>query len=319
MLPPLPVRTARSGEAFYCFFVMSKVLYNKPFLSHEQQLEQLKSRGLTFADEEKALHLLKYIGYYRFSAYWHPLLANKQDRVFKAGAAFDAVFNIYKFDRELRKLLIAELEKIEVAVRSQMTYSLSTAHGSFWIENASLFANTAKYNDTIDKIKVEILRSDEDFILNFAANYSNPLPPSYMTLEIASFGALSRLYENLNAGIVRREIAKTFGIADIVLISWLHGLVYIRNVCAHHSRIWNKLLQIQPLFPRKTQFAWLANRNVRNNNMYYVLSMLIYLLNTINPNHSFKQKLETLFTKYPNVDRAAMGFPATWRNEPLWN
>ena len=319
MLPPLPVRTARSGEAFYSFSVMTKMLYNKPFLSHEQQLEQLKLRGLTFTDEAKALHLLKYVGYYRFSAYWYPLLANKQDRVFKAEASFEAAFNMYKFDRELRKLLIAELEKIEVAVRSQMTHSLSTVHGSFWIENASLFANTTKYNETIDKIKGELSRSDEDFILSFAANYSNPLPPSYMTLEIASFGTLSRLYENLNTGIVRREIAKIFGIADVVFISWLHGLVYIRNVCAHHSRIWNKLLQIQPLFPRRTQFTWLANRNVRNNNMYYILSMIIYLLNTVNPKHTFKKKIETLFSKYSNVDRAAMGFPAGWRTELLWN
>jgi abortive infection bacteriophage resistance protein len=55
-----------------------------------------------------------------------------------------------------------------------------------------------------------------------------------------------------------------------------------------------------------------------NNRMFYALSMIIYLLNTVNPNHNFKRKLENLFLKYPNVDRAAMGFPADWRNEPLW-
>ena len=52
--------------------------------------------------------------------------------------------------------------------------------------------------------------------------------------------------------------------------------------------------------------------------MYYILSMIIYLLNIVNPNHNFKQKLEDLFLKYPNVDRVAMGFPADWRNESLW-
>jgi hypothetical protein len=45
---------------------------------------------------------------------------------------------------------------------------------------------------------------------------------------------------------------------------------------------------------------------------------LLYLLNTVNPNHTLTQKLEKLFQKYPNVDRAAMGFPANWQNEPLW-
>ena len=125
MLPPLPIGTAQSEGAFYCFSSMTKNSYIKPFLSHQAQMEQLKLRGLKFADEEKALHLLKYIGYYRLSGYLYPLLDNKQPPVFKPEATFDAAFNMYKFDSELRKLIIAALEKIEVAVRAQMTYSLS--------------------------------------------------------------------------------------------------------------------------------------------------------------------------------------------------
>jgi abortive infection bacteriophage resistance protein len=282
-------------------------------------MEQLKLRGLEFADEDKALHLLKYVGYYRFSGYLYPLLADKQQSVFKPGATFEAAFNLYKFDSELRKLIIASLEKIEVAVRSQMTYSLSTAHGSFWMENETLFVNAAKYHFTIDKIDTEMRRSDEDFILDFTSKYSNPIPPSFMTLETVSFGTLSRLYENLKSDVAKRNIPQMFGLSDMVFISWLHGLVYIRNVCAHHSRLWNKLLQIQPVFPRRTQYTWLTDRNTCNDHTYYFLSMIIYLLNTVNPNHTFKQKLENLFMKYPNVDRAAMGFPANWRSEPLWN
>ncbi|MDR3339074.1 MAG: Abi family protein [Candidatus Symbiothrix sp.] len=297
---------------------MTKILYTKPFFSHREQLESLKSRGMKFADEDKALHLLKNIGYYRFSGYWYPLLANKQQPVFKPGATFELAFSLYKFDRELRKLIIAELEKIEVAVRTQMAYALSMSHGSFWMENEDLFANHVKHRVTLDKINSELQRSDEDFILAFVSKYANPLPPSFITLEITSFGALSRLYENLKAGHVKREIAKAFGLTDHLFASWLHGLVYIRNVCAHHARIWNKLLQIQPLFPRRTQHTWLIDRNVQNNHIYYILSMMIYFLNTVNPQHTFKQKLNDLFTKYPNVDKRAMGFPVHWQDEPLW-
>jgi abortive infection bacteriophage resistance protein len=60
------------------------------------------------------------------------------------------------------------------------------------------------------------------------------------------------------------------------------------------------------------------DNNVCNNRIYYVLSMIIYLLNTVNPKHTFRQKLEDLFTKYPNVDKRAMGFPLHWEHEPLW-
>lgn len=282
------------------------------------QIPLLKSRGMSFADENKALHLLENISYYRLSGYWYPLLLDKQNHIFKTSATFEAAFNLYRFDCELRKLMISELEKIEVAVRTKMTHVLSLAYNAFWIENASLFSNQTIFQTTTEKIQDEFDRSDEEFILAFKSKYSNQLPPSYILLEITSFGALSRLYGNLRSGKAKRDIAKSFGLPDIVFSSWLHSLVYIRNVCAHHSRIWNRPMSIQPLFPRNATGAWLQNRQVGINRVFYALSMLIYLLNIVNPNHTFKQKLENLFAKYPNVDRAAMGFPANWRKEPLW-
>jgi abortive infection bacteriophage resistance protein len=195
---------------------------------------------------------------------------------------------------------------------------MSLAYNVFWVEDTSLFANRQVHQSTLNKIQDELNRSDEEFILSFKSKYSNPFPPSFILLEITSFGALSRLYGNLKSGKAKREIANAFGLPDKVFVSWLHSIVYIRNVCAHHARIWNRPMSIQPLFPRNASSAWLANRQVGINRIFYALSMILYLLNVVNPNHTFKQKLENLFAKYPNVDRAAMGFPADWQNEPLW-
>jgi abortive infection bacteriophage resistance protein len=273
---------------------------------------------MRFADEGKALHLLENISYYRFSGYWYPLLADKQNHVFKPYADFDTAFNLYKFDRELRMLINSELEKIEIAVRSKMAYVLSTAYDAFWIEDAALFTHTLVHKATLGKIEEELHRSDEEFILSFKSKYSNHFPPSFILLEITSFGTLSRLYGNLQSGRVKRDIAKTFGLPDVVFASWLHSIVYIRNVCAHHARIWNRPMSIQPLFPRNASNTWLINKQVGINKVFYALSIIIYLLNVVNPDHTFKQKLEDLFLKYPNVDRVAMGFPAGWQTEPLW-
>jgi abortive infection bacteriophage resistance protein len=297
---------------------MTKIVYNKSFLDYPAQIALLKSRGMKFADEHKALHLLKHISYYRFSGYWYPLLADKQNHVFKPNSDFDTAFNLYKFDRELRKLIHSELEKIEVSVRSKMAYVLSMAYNAFWIENTALFANPLLHQSTLNKIKEEFDRSDEEFIVAFKSKYSNNFPPSFILLEIASFGTLSRLYGNLQSGRVKRDIAKAFGLPDKVLESWLHSFVYIRNMCAHHARLWNRQVGIKPLFPRHTHSIWIDTTGVSNRRMYYILSMVIYLLNIVNPNHTFKQKLENLFLKYPNVDRSAMGFPANWQAEPLW-
>jgi abortive infection bacteriophage resistance protein len=132
MLAPLLVRTARSGRAFYFLIIMAKIIYKKPFCSYQAQIDLLKSRGMQFANENKVLSLLENISYYRFSGYWYPLLADKQQHIFKPDTDFETAFNLYKFDRELRQLIISELEKIEVAVRSKMAYVLSMAYNSFW-------------------------------------------------------------------------------------------------------------------------------------------------------------------------------------------
>ena len=255
---------------------MTKVPYTKAFLSYSDQINLLKSRGLRFADEKKALHLLENISYYRLSGYWYPLLADKQRHIFKDSAEFETAFNLYKFDRELRKLVITELEKIEVAVRSKMVHILSMAYDPFWIEDSSLFVNSAKYNTVISRINDEFSRSDEDFTTSFKTKYSNPLPPAFMTLEISSFGTLSLLYSNLNPGFKKREIANYFGLPDTVFSSWLHSIVYIRNVCAHHARLWNRLMSIQPLFPKRPKKTWLIDKQTNNKRIYYVLSMIIY-------------------------------------------
>ena len=297
---------------------MSKIPYTKSFLSYTEQLSLLKSRSMMFADESKALHLLERIGYYRLSGYWYPLLANKEKHIFKPDAKFETAFSLYKFDRELRKLVSAEIEKIEVAVRTKIAYELSTAHHMFWIEDLDLFNSSHNHLTTLDKISEEYMRSNEEFVTAFKTKYSNPLPPACIVLEITSFGTLSRLYRNLKPSKAKRDVAKSFALPDIVFDSWLHSLACVRNVCAHHARLWNSQIKIQPLSPRKPQNIWLKDNATHNNRVYYILSMIIYLLNIVNPNHTFKQKLEELFVKYPNVDRSAMGFPATWQNEPLW-
>lgn len=118
---------------------MVKVPYPKHLISFADQISLLKQRGLSFKDEAKALHLLQNISYYRLSGYWYPLLVDKQNHIFKPGSTFETAYAIYKFDSELRKLIIAELEKIEIAVRTQIAYILSSQYDGYWFTDTSLF------------------------------------------------------------------------------------------------------------------------------------------------------------------------------------
>lgn len=296
---------------------MSRRRYNKPPLTYPQLIQQLKDRGLTIQNEAKALHLLTNISYYRLSGYWYPLLEDKENHIFKEGATFETAFKLYCFDRELRLLVLREIEKIEVAVRSQMNHLLAHYKGVYWFRDGSIFRDLRTHRETLRKFENDYSRSDEQFVTAFSANYSNSYPPCWMMLEITSFGSLSIVYNNLKPGRTKRNIARYFGLDDGTFSSWLHTLVYIRNVCAHHNRLWNRVLSIRPQNPRSPQNTWL-DYVPGNEKSYFILSMIIYLLDTVNPNHTFPDKFIKLLKQYPNVDPAAMGFPIDWRDEQLW-
>ena len=289
---------------------------NQP-LDFNQQIALLKTKGLTFSDETKALHTLQNISYFRLKSYLIPLMSDKVNHIFKAGATFENAYELYKFDSRLRKLIAAELEKIEVSVRTQMAYIVANDTDIYWFANSANFQNTNRHATTLNSLKAELDRSDDDQILRFKALYDNPFPPAWMTMEVTSFGTLSILYKLLRPGTTKRKIANFYGVSDSVFESWLHSIVYVRNICAHHSRLWNRTLRIQPLFPRHTTHTFIS-RSVSNNRLYYVLCIIQYLLRTVNPATTFFVRLQSLLQEFPNIDIAAMGFPKNWNNEALW-
>jgi len=124
---------------------MPRVPYSKPALNYADQLQRLRTRGLIIQNDAKAQHLLENISYYRLSGYWYPMIAEpKSAHNFKPNSSFDNAFNLYCFDRELRTLILGELEKIEVAVRAVMIYMLWHRHDAFWYSNHSLFTDRGK-------------------------------------------------------------------------------------------------------------------------------------------------------------------------------
>lgn len=333
MPSPLPFRTACSGKAFFFNSISNipRVPYNKPPITYAQQIALLKQRGLIIADEPKATHLLEHLSYYRMSGYWYPLLSiPKNNHQFKAGATFEKAFKMYCFDRKLRSIILAELEKIEISIRAKMTYILSHGLGSFWFSDPTRFRNNDKFTKTLGKLNGEVVRSDEDFIKDFNSKYSDPMPPSWISFEVSSFGTLSMIYSNLKPSPYKKQIANFYGLSKDQFGSWIHTLVYIRNVCAHHSRLWNKVLQIQPQTPRlinpRTQRRypfpsqnWIDTNGIDIRRLYMSLSIIAYFLQTINPNNTFKSKLLSLFAAFPSINISAMNFLPDWQAEPLWN
>jgi abortive infection bacteriophage resistance protein len=296
--------------------------YTKPPLTFEAQIDQLESRGLAFGDKGKARHLLSNIGYYRLSGYWHVFLKEpKSDQLFKEGASFERAFRLYCFDRELRLFLMREIEKIEVSFRTQLIFEMShELRSGFWYLDSNIFWDKEKHKESIDQFAKIFYKSKEVFAKSFKNNYNDPLPPSWILFELLSFGMISRLYSDLNLGEPKRRIAEFYGVEKRVFESWLEMLVYVRNVCAHHSRLWNNRLQVSPLVPNPKKVVAFKDFASKSGNapVYIAIAIIYFLMKKINPRNSIKSRLIELLSNYPEIDLDAMGFPSNWVESDFW-
>jgi abortive infection bacteriophage resistance protein len=139
-----------------------------------------------------------------------------------------------------------------------------------------------------------------------------------MTLEVVSFGRISQLFENLREMRVQKSVARIYGLPLPLFISWVHVLSYIRNICAHHARLWNRRLNVTPVKPSDKIDNWLVNQAIPNNKLYFVIFIIARFLEFIPNSCSFTRELNSLLKKHPHIDVAAMGFPANWEDEPLF-
>lgn len=297
--------------------------YNKQPISIADQIAQLKSRGLNIEDETRAERVLSIISYFRFANYLRPMEADKVTHTFKPGKKFSNAVDLYYFDKELRGVVFSALQTVEIALRTRVIQRFSMKYGAFWFMDSSLFKDAMMYKNCLKTLKAELSRTKEDFIKEHLAKYNRPsMPPSWKTLEIASFGTLGKLYSNFSDNSIKKAVARSFNVPQHeILDSWIASLAALRNCCAHHARVWNRIYPMKPQLPptKKMRAAWVNVSAVDSSRLYALLCCLIYWVNNIQPDNTIKGDILQLIKKYPNVDPSAMGFPKGWESEPLWN
>jgi len=299
-------------------------MYSKPAITISEQIDQLKSRGLEITVEDNAEYVLSNISYYRLAGYWWPMQADKEQHLFKPNSRFSDVLALYNFDAELRILLFDVIEKIEISLRTKLIYHLSLEFDPWWFQNTNLFHSPPELIKTLSSLEEEIERSKDIFIKEHKKKYKEDprFPPAWKSLEMTSFGSLSKLYGNLKNNIKSKEtIAREFGtINHTFLPSWLQSIAQIRNYCAHHSRLWNKNLPGRPKLFSSPPNAWIDElpKEHEFQMLYLHLCCMKYLLNTIQPNNSFSEKLNSLLVKYPSIDMNALGMKPNWQESKLW-
>ena len=297
---------------------------SKPALSIAQQLQQLKDRNMLFKDEVSATHFLSTISYYRLKGYWWDMQCDIVQHKFHTNTYFETVIERYNFDRHLKLILFDAIERIEIALRTKMIYHMSLRYGALWHLNLSLFANTNHHTSSVAIINKEFNRSGEIFIRDHKRKYPKIDAESWKTLEVVSMGCLSKLYKNIKHQLPEKtQIAKEMGLhLHSELSSWLGAIVYVRNIIAHHSRLWSRSMAIRPTDNiTNPMYDWLNSpiTEVQKKKPFLIISTLVYLSNKVTPDLHIKDKIIELIRNNPNVPIYKLGFLNNWELNPLWS
>ena len=318
-----PTRTA--GESFF-FCIMS----NQKPRTIEEQLKKLKSLGMEFHDEELAKQYLCRVSYFRLKYFWIDMI-DEITGDFKEDVYSEQVIERYEFDKSLRQILFKAIETLEVGLRTKIISTISLATNSgLWYLDSSLFENKDYHEDFVLDLKYEFGRSTDPFARDYIRDHDGwdeesldgDNPDAWMIIETATFGTLSKMYKNLKAqSPLQSAIANEFGLySSKELSSWLEALSVLRNVVAHHSRLWYRIFSKKPVNIKGHRNCWLNNDMTENQRKraFGVISCLLYLCNAISPENKLKEEIKQLFSQHPNVPVFMLGFTKGWDNNPLW-
>ncbi len=278
---------------------------------------------MQFRNEADAHHFLQYISYYRLKGYWWDTQTDKVNHTFQAGTFFEDIMDRYTFDRHLRLILFDAIERIEIALRTQMVYHLSHFHGPLWYQNASIFSIPVLHANNLSSLMREFDYSQEIFILDHKRRIPHDDPEAWKIMEIASMGTLSKFYKQLWHNLpAKSAIANAMGLnLHKELSSWLEAITYVRNIVAHHSRLYSRDMVKTPILAiRNPQSAWLDQplQESQRKKVFLITSCMVYLCNKVTPGHQIKVKIKDLIRNTPTIPITKLGFSNNWEQQALW-
>lgn len=305
--------------------------YAKPWKTYNEQLEMLRQRGMVITDAERAQHYLQRIGYYRLSGYWYAFRQRDREKVsdtFKSGTTFENIIDLYVFDQRLRTLVLEVLERIEVALRVEVSHTLGKldrfAHTKPELFDADFGQKVqanglTKHHHWINTHARLVTRSREEFVKHNRDKYGLPLAV-WVACEIWDFGALSTLYAGMRIPD-QREIAHRHGVSSgRVFATWLRSLNYLRNVCAHYARLWNRNIIDRPSLESTNTLPWLGNFKDSSHarvRCFVLLCICRHLIGVINPGSTWPERMEEHLHTFPDLahvglNLSGMGAPPDW-------
>jgi len=332
--------------------------YTKPYRSVADQLALLASRGMEITDTTAASNCLSRIGYYRLSGYWypfrkshistnpltgetlfHPSTGKPQVIVeddFRPGTTFQQVMDLYVFDKRLRLLFLDAIERIEVALRVDIALLIgerdpwahrdpNQLHGRFSKKVIDHRAKKTEYQKWLERLDSTFRRSSEEFVKHFKRKYTEEQPPIWIAIELWDFGMLSVFLSGMKIAD-QEQLASKYGLPRTdMLTSWVRNINNVRNICAHHSRLWNRSPADQMSPPKRGEIAeldHLASDSMAQSRIYATAVVLQFLLRTLNPTSSWASRFKIQCSRLPTSPVLSLsqgGFPSDWEALQIWS
>lgn len=293
--------------------------YPKNFFSTAQLIQKLKNDGMIVTSQNEAEMALITIGYYRLKGYCFHLI-DPSTKKYISGTNFSDILKLYRFDSELSHLLFSYISQIEVALRARLVNAFQSSQDALILHDPSIFKDKLLYWRNQGTIASEISRSNDVFIEhNF--NHHDGAIPLWATVEVMSFGTLSKTIKNLNTGSNRvfstlvqnykfkNASEKQINPSKDMFTSWIQAVSVMRNICAHNSRIYNRTISTRPQLISTD----VINPQPRYNGLYQIMLSMKYLRPTNESWTLFMNSFHLLLNNYSGIyDISRLNFPADW-------
>ncbi|NKK75852.1 Abi family protein [Rhizobium leguminosarum bv. viciae] len=228
---------------------MALIPYTKPHATPTQRVAHLRAKGLIVPKPNVAAKKIELIGYERLRIYF---LSRRQVTVagkpFAPNTSYKDIIRLYECDLKIREAVFVAVGQFELLLRNSMSEALSTVHGSHPYSNVAAFKNSEARLESYRMFVDVYHKSKDGRARHYRDRYGEPtLPPIWQIKEFITFGTASRILKTLS-GHSRTAIAHDFGVPkDTIFTQWVECMVDLRNICAHHDRLFNRNFQKQPV------------------------------------------------------------------------
>jgi len=211
----------------------------------------------------------------------------------------------YEFDAHLRHLLAEGLEVFEITLRSRLGYFLAVGGATYTYRHQATYrpsigqrpsSGTARA-DLLAEIERDLARAREDFITT--ALRRGDTPPLWDAMEVLSLSVVSKMYSLLADQNLRHQVASSFGYPTARFAeSMFRSLTVVRNVCAHHARVWNRTnIQVPP--PVLNRLKTDRDATIYQATPWAWIVVITDLVDTIRGDHTYSASLWTHISAHP--------------------